>query len=175
LIYVEAPNRYSNGPEMSHPMVFLAGGITNCPDWQQDVRKILGDLDLPEFYLVNPRRDNFPIHDPNAALEQITWEFHALNQSNIFSMWFSNAESDQPICMYELGRHLVRFGDGMIDYVCIGVEPGYRRSQDVAIQTQLAMSDGSGCAGEDWFQADSLEQHAKNIAHCVKAKHQEGF
>ena len=79
---------------------FLAGGITNCPDWQHDVVEVLrgfeakhlGELD--DLVLFNPRRENFPINDPNAALEQITWEFKWLQQMDIFSMWFSGGSSD---------------------------------------------------------------------------------
>jgi hypothetical protein len=172
MIYVEAPTEQDL--TVSMPSVFLAGGITNCPNWQQEVRKILAGMELPEFQLLNPRRDNFPIHDPNAARAQITWEFHALNHCNIFSMWYSNADSDQPICMYELGRHLVRFAYGEIDYVCIGVEPGYRRAQDVAIQTELVMKDAGGKTDEEWFMTDLLTQHALNIACCVREADKRG-
>ena len=171
MIYVEAPTSLDSLGEMGLPVVFLAGGITNCPNWQQYVRKILEEMELPQFYLVNPRRDNFPIHDPNAAREQITWEFHALNQSEIFSMWYSNADSDQPICMYELGRHLARFANSEVDYVCIGVEPGYRRAQEVAIQTELVMEECSADITE-WSRTNSLEQHAENIAACVRQIHE---
>ncbi len=113
--------------------IFLAGGITNCPWWQDEV------IEMLEPYvgtILNPRRKDFPIGDPNASLEQITWEFNALGKADIFSMWFSNAESDQPICMYELGRHIA-LRENEMGTVVIGVEPGYRREQDVYIQIGL--------------------------------------
>lgn len=122
--------------EMGYPSVFLAGGITNCPEWQDVViKKLVG---RKQGTLLNPRRKNFPIDDPNAAKEQIMWEFEALTAVDIFSMWFSNAPSDQPICMYELGRYLVLkaiYGD--LDRVAIGIETGYKRESDVRIQTEL--------------------------------------
>ena len=121
--------------EGPRPWVFLAGGITNCPWWQHEVIEILQDY--PHGTILNPRRHNFPIGDPNAAQEQIKWEFEALNRADIFSIWFSNADSDQPICMYELGRHLARYEAGFLKHMCVGVEPGYRREQDVIIQTKL--------------------------------------
>jgi len=115
---------------------FLAGGITNCPEWQQETINNLKSIE--EGVLYNPRRENFPMDDPNAANEQIKWEFEALEKADAFSMWFSNADSDQPICQYELGRHLaIRSANNQLNRVCIGVEPGYRREQDVIIQTAL--------------------------------------
>lgn len=127
--YIEAPNI----EKPKYPSVFLAGGITNCPEWQDDLKELLSNEMITIF---NPRRKKFPIHDPNAAKEQITWEFKALNGATIFSMWFCNTDSDQPICLYELGRHLVLRKD-CPETIVIGVEPGYRRAQDVYIQTGL--------------------------------------
>lgn len=137
----------------TYPTVFLAGGIQKCPEWQIEIVKLLSDELIT---ILNPRRKNFPIHDPNAAKEQIEWEFHRLNNSDIFSMWFSNADSDQPICMYELGRHLVLHRDHP-ETIVIGVEPGYRRAQDVVIQSGLVDSSLS------LRISNNLEAHAENI------------
>ena len=88
--------------------VFLAGGITNCPNWQNEVIEELRKFkDTDSLVVFNPRRDNFPIHDTNASQEQIAWEFKWLERMDIFSMYFSGSESDQPICMYELGRNIL--------------------------------------------------------------------
>lgn len=140
------------------PKVFLAGGITNCPWWQNDVIAMLTNY---EGVLYNPRRKNFPIENPNAAKEQIEWEFHALNNSDIFSIWFSNAESDQPICMYELGRHVARLSEN-INKIVIGIEPGYKREQDVRIQMELVDPSISNKI------SDTLEKHAVNIANAIE-------
>jgi len=127
--------------------VFLAGGITNCPDWQSEVitnfmtydAKFKGELD--DLVLFNTRRPNFPIDDPNASNEQIAWEFKWLQEMDIFSMYFTAGESDQPICMYELGRNLMRMqcmhGTDFDDRIVISCDPGYRRSTDVKIQLNL--------------------------------------
>ena len=141
--------------------VFLAGGITDCPDWQKEV---IGAFNMvmksyPKLVLLNPRRANFPIDDPNAAMEQITWEFNALERTDIFSMYFCSGISDQPICMYELGRNIVRmqmrFPADWEKRIIITQEQGYRRFADVRIQTVLAtegliepvnVSPSSGCA-----------------------------
>jgi hypothetical protein len=121
---------------LPRPIVFLAGGITNCPEWQKQV--IVGLKNVQVGTLLNPRRENFPIHDPNASKEQITWEYRGLHMADVFSMWFCKGKSDQPICFYELGRYLaLRQVDKQLDRVVIGVEEGFHRSQDVYIQTGL--------------------------------------
>ena len=79
--YIEAPfpvydHRFDPNHEMKvKNSVFLAGGITGCPDWQSDIVKMLSDTDLT---LLNPRRADFPIGDPDAAFDQIQWEHNAL-------------------------------------------------------------------------------------------------
>ena len=129
-----------------HPddiLCFLAGGITQCSDWQSEVIKELKKYDAEHLVVFNPRRENFPIHDPNASEEQIKWEFEQLQRMDIFSMYFCNSKSVQPICMYELGRNLVgmehRFPDDFTDRIVVSVEKGYSREQDVRIQTKLAI------------------------------------
>ena len=114
--------------------------------------------------LMNPRRANFPIHDPNAAKEQISWEFSCLSRADVISMWFCNCPSDQPICFYELGRHLAlrrAFGE-IVNEVVIGVEKGFKRSQDVYIQTELVSPKLA------LRISDNLEQHAKNILGAMR-------
>jgi len=122
--------------------VFLAGGITNCPEWQDElIAQLTAKIKDPSntIVLYNPRRKDFDVKDPNASREQITWEFYALNQADIFTMWFAATEkSDQPICFYELGRHVTRLlaqqrsGD-----IIVGYDPLFRRKQDVDIQLEL--------------------------------------
>lgn len=139
---ITAPEIYI--PQEHDITVFLAGGITNCPDWQSEVIK---DLNVDNHYLkslviFNPRRENFPIGDKSAAYAQIEWEYQMLEKCDVFSMYFSSGESDQPICMYELGRNILRmqmrFPADWQDRIIVSVEDGYHRIQDVLIQTELA-------------------------------------
>ena len=122
---------------------FLAGGITNCWNWQDAVLDALSKYDARDLIVFNPRRPNFPIEDPNAAYEQIQWEFNCLEACDIFSMYFAAGDSDQPICMYELGRNLIsmqwKFRRTYMDRIVITCEPGYHRQQDVEIQSKLAL------------------------------------
>ena len=122
--YIEAPLDYTNLPNS----LFLAGGITDCPDWQQEMVELLSDTDLT---ILNPRRANFPIYDPNAALEQIAWEHNALRDVGSISFWFPK-ETICPIVLYELGAWSMTSKP-----IFVGVHPEYKRRQDVEIQTRL--------------------------------------
>ena len=131
-------------------LVFLAGGITDCPDWQTEVINRLREIDedpedpgvLDHLIIFNPKRENFPIDDPSAAATQISWEFQWLERADIFSMYFANSTSDQPICMYELGRNIprmqMRFPTDWVNRIVVSIEQGYKRENDVMIQTKLA-------------------------------------
>lgn len=119
---------------------FLAGGITNCWDWQKEVINQLenvSDKNLDDLIIFNPRRNNFPINDPNASREQIKWEFDAIFNSDIFSMYFAgDTTSPQPICFYELGKELgLRYPK--FNNIIITCEPNFLRVRDVYEQVDL--------------------------------------
>ena len=52
--YIEAPHPYPQYVLLKS--IFLAGGITNCPDWQQQMVQLLHHTD---YMLLNPRRKCF--------------------------------------------------------------------------------------------------------------------
>lgn len=130
--------RYVESPEVLEQKagttsVFLAGGITGCPDWQTEIAGELGNVD--KLILLNPRRANFLTHDPGAALEQITWEHEHLRKADAILFWFP-CETICPIVLYELGAW------SMTDKpIFVGVHPKYQRRQDVEIQTDLTRPD----------------------------------
>lgn len=143
---ITAPENYCS---KEHDIcVFLAGGITNCHNWQDKLINKLNTLVSEEDQLVvfNPRRENFPVGDPKAGHLQIAWEYKMLEKADIFSMYFCGGESDQPICMYELGRNILRmqmrFPSTWDDRIIISVENDYKRKADVTIQTKLATHNG---------------------------------
>ena len=125
--YIESPEEYTSNI-LFERRVFLAGGITNCPDWQQEMRQLLSGTD---FALLNPRRENFPIGDPSAAQAQIEWEYRHLRLASAILFWFP-CETLCPIVLYELGAWSMV---GKCMYV--GVHPDYQRRVDVEIQTKL--------------------------------------
>lgn len=149
--------------------VFLAGGITNCPEWQDKVIEHLkAKFDTDKLVVFNPRRKNFPIGVPSAAFGQIKWEFKQLEKMDIFSMYFCGGDSDQPICMYELGRNIVRmqnrFPADWRNRIVISVEEGYKRKEDVIVQTHLATEEFSTMHLNSLKDPDLLlEYHANTI------------
>lgn len=130
MTYTEAPSPL---PPVTARALFLAGGITGCPDWQRHANHLVHRLD-PTIHVLNPRRADFPIGDPDAAEEQIRWEHRALHHAWAILFWFpAENQAGCPIALYELGAW------SMTDKpIAVGVEPGYVREQDVRIQTDLA-------------------------------------
>jgi len=126
MIYVEAINK----PKGPSPWLFLAGGITGCPNWQEDVVGFLRGFGY-EGTLLNPRRADFPIGDPGAAQEQIAWEHDSLRLADEILFWFP-CETICPIVLYELGAWSVSDRP-----IYVGCHPDYERRQDVEIQTGL--------------------------------------
>jgi hypothetical protein len=156
---ITAPEEYER--QKGDVFCFLAGGISDCPEWQEEVIQYLERMNLDRLVIFNPRMKNFPIDDPNASEKQIRWEFKYLEQADIFSMYFCKSESVQPICMYELGRNLTRFAEKPL-CVAVSVEDGYKRATDVEIQSQLAL-------GKDYVYRNAIPiGHAINISMSYK-------
>jgi hypothetical protein len=123
--YVEALSEYDRTDEVS---LFLGGGISGCPSWQREMVALLADTDLT---LLNPRRADFPIYDPNAANEQIEWEFRHLRKATALLFWFP-CETLCPITLYELGAW------SMTDKpIFVGTHLDYPRRRDIEIQTRM--------------------------------------
>ena len=126
---IEAPKEYFL--KKGESSIFLAGGITLCPDWQKEIIGLIKET--PNLVIYNPRRANFPIDDPDAAEEQITWEYNYLKSSDFLLFWFSKG-SLNPIVLYELGK----WGNSSKRPIFIGMDKKYERQKDVIIQTKLA-------------------------------------
>lgn len=121
---IEAPHKGSGDIA-----VFMAGGITGCPDWQTElIRHMKND----EGLLYNPRRKNFNIEEKNIAREQIEWEHMMLNRADAVLFWFP-CETICPIVLYELGAWSMTKKP-----IFVGAHQNYVRRQDVIIQTELA-------------------------------------
>ena len=138
--YFEAPERpgdvfiNSDKGEKAN-WVFLAGGITGCPDWQAELRSILDeDSEEHPVVLFNPRRAEFDVTQVHASDVQVEWEYDMLQEVDLISFWFANCDSLQPIALFELGSHI----NGNI---VVGCDPGYIREYDVRKQLQLARLD----------------------------------
>jgi hypothetical protein len=131
---VQAPNETtSQGIEL-----FLAGGISNCPNWQNEiVEKLINDPRFDEYkdsnqkiIVFNPRCKEIPEENP-----QIIWEYKKLKSANIISFWFSFG-SFNPITLFEYGSHLKSTKD-----IIVGCHPEYVRKNNVVLQTKLERPD----------------------------------
>ena len=131
--YIEFPEIYNGSNE---PSIFLAGGITDCPDWQEEVVEMLAESTDVDLVLLNPRSKYFPIHvhDPNASFGQIKWEFDHLRKASAILFWFP-CETLCPIVLYQLGSWSMAGNKPIF----VGVHPNYKRRQDVEIQTSLIL------------------------------------
>ena len=109
--------------------IFLAGGITDCPDWQQ---RAIGLLSLTGLTVANPRRPEGLAKTGGAARRQIAWEHAALSNANVVLFHFPKTSSMCPITLFELGKML---GNGKP--VAVSVDPGYPRQFDVIEQCRL--------------------------------------
>ena len=134
---VEAPNNSNTNNPIK---LFLAGGISNCPNWQKDIiNQLLNPTRshivpiLNNVTVYNPRRENFSIYDPELNREQITWEYEKLRNCNLLAFWFSSG-SVNPIGLFEYGKH----GLSQATELIVGIDPEYSRKVDVEIQTSLA-------------------------------------
>jgi len=116
-----------------HPFtVFLAGGISNCPDWQTPMATKIEAALGESILVVNPRRNGW---DMNAhreeSIKQIKWEHQYLKQSTHILFWFPK-ETLCPITLLELGKYLVKPVG-----LTIGTHPEYQRRLDVEVQASL--------------------------------------
>ncbi|WP_371665826.1 nucleoside 2-deoxyribosyltransferase domain-containing protein [Streptomyces sp. NBC_01241] len=110
----------------------MAGGISDCPDWQKTATAALDDLDVTVF---NPRRSNFPLHDPNAEAAQVAWEYRHLRRADLVMFWFPDSPTNhQPIALYELGTFVGQRRASLV----VGTDPGYVRRTNVVTQLSLA-------------------------------------
>lgn len=151
--------------------VFLAGGITNCEEWQKTVINYFKENWKHErgIIFLNPRRDSFDVTNPNATREQIEWEFKYLNTPHVlFSMYFSNSPSPQPICFYEMGRALGKvfeiddFDESRKNDVFVATHKDFHRKADVLIQGELADY------GSIPSEVDSAEHYAQLLMEYIE-------
>lgn len=130
--YYESPARYERTAG-DPPSVFLAGGIPNVAPWHDRMIRLLSASGR-SMVVLNPRRADFPIGDPDAGREQVAWEHEHLRRADVTAFWF--AESDptvtvQPTTLLELG---VALGEGRT--IVVGADRAYPR-RDI-LEYQLA-------------------------------------
>ena len=145
---LQSPNEYIPEGKKDKILIFLAGGITNCSNWQKTLIENFS-LTLKEkeyisnILFINPRRESsISFKNEEEIIKQIKWEFKYLNQCDLFTMFFDDTKlSDQPICFYELGKYLNQFQNIYKNYdehIIISYKKGFKRTLDLKIQVDLA-------------------------------------
>lgn len=127
--YIECPQVYK-GDKKS---LFLAGGISNCPDWQSQIVQLFSKSSL-QIALLNPRRKKFDVTNNKLTEEQIVWEYNHLQKADAILFWFPSGDSLCPITLFELGAHLYKSPKKPL---FVGCGTKYPRRLDVIIQTRL--------------------------------------
>lgn len=123
----------SPSPLPAHIDLFVAGGISNCPDWQNS---ILNLLRFTRGTAVNPRRPGDLAKTGEEAAKQISWEHSALSRAKSVLFWFPQ-ESLGPISLLELGAAMMRPEQVLF----VGTHPNYARRFDVVQQLSLQRPD----------------------------------
>ena len=120
---ITCPNTYTDPS-----VVFVAGGISGCADWQLEMMQL---LDSDRIVLLNPRREAFDITNPTYSRNQIAWEYKHLKLPDLVLFWFP-CETLCPITLFELGVVTQR-NIAMV----VGCHPDYARRFDVIEQLSL--------------------------------------
>ena len=127
-VHLVAPSPFTQ--TCPRPVIFLAGGITGCPDWQAEAVTRMAGLHAT---VANPRRPEVLPDDPDLNAEQVAWENDLLELADAVLFWFPGGSSLQPIALYELGK--IAAG---CKPVAVGADPGYSRRADVILQLSHA-------------------------------------
>lgn len=118
-------------PDTSEPVypttLFLGGGITGCPDWQQ---MVIAKLSGYQLTIWNPRRPMFIMGDKLEARRQTDWEIDRLRRADINAYWFSNCTLN-PITLMEIGESF-----GYKEKIVLGMDPDYERSWDLEFRME---------------------------------------
>jgi Nucleoside 2-deoxyribosyltransferase like len=112
-------------------LIFIAGGISNCPDWQKEMIARFKDID-DSLVLINPRRSSFAIEKQEESSFQIEWERDHLNVCDAILFWFP-FQTLCPITLFELG---VAAADEDTP-IFVACHPAYERKFDVEKQLSL--------------------------------------
>lgn len=119
--------------------LFLAGGISNCPNWQDDMVEMFKNHKekYKQLTIFNPRRRGDLAKDTDVAKQQIIWEHIHLYESTLILFWFPK-ETVCPITLFELGKYAYMHKKMNVNpNIFVGIHPEYTRKFDLEIQLPL--------------------------------------
>jgi hypothetical protein len=115
-----------------HCLAFLAGGISDTPDWQHEFLTVLSNCIDNTWVMFNPRRPTFDVTDHTMETTQIQWEYRYLQRVDVAIFWFP-PETACPITLFELGGCMARQQP-----IIVGCHPNYIHRHNVIEQLSLA-------------------------------------
>lgn len=153
---ITAPNVFER--QNGDSSVFLAGGITSCPNWQETLisHAKFAFADKENLVILNPRRENFNVTDKRMSEHQIEWEHKMLETCGTVVFWFPK-ETLCPITLYELGAYTEKKKN-----LIVGVDPHYGRKLDVTTQTLLRRPELTIYIGFEFF-LDAVGKHLRTL------------
>lgn len=81
---VTAPADVDLAPHLDGPLIYLAGPVQGCDDWQADAIDTLGSL-APDLHIANPRARNF-----RGALDaHLDWERAYASRASVILCWLA--------------------------------------------------------------------------------------
>lgn len=116
----------------TNPVVYL-GGNSRGRDWRVDFLHRFEDEDV---VFINPRRESYanPEEMPSEHAEQVLWERHALDKSDIALFWLGEGLANQA------ARVEIGFALGAGKEVIIGSEPGFLGLEHLSAFSGLVLS-----------------------------------
>jgi hypothetical protein len=142
IVHECVPPVYESFPD-SDPLIFLAGPIQGATDWQRDAvnifKQVSGDDQL--LRIANPRREELDKASFNYA-EQVAWEkqhLHRAAKHGAIIFWFAARDIEIPYekgrayaqtTRFEFGRAFGWLDSGNPVQLAIGIEPGYKGSEN---------------------------------------------
>jgi len=139
MIYIEAPHPYRPA-HSDEPSIFLAGGITACPDWQRDARMLLTGKPV---VVLNPRRASYDPDREDTLAQQVAWEHHHhhLHLADLTLFWFPHRDPQvtvQAITLLELGTAIAE-AQLRGRRITVGADAHYPRRADLELQLHHAL------------------------------------
>lgn len=145
MIEIKSPEKYKYN--VRGRKLFLAGGISNCMDWQRPVVDSLIDTNLVLF---NPRKNDFSYSRTN-EYRQIEWEAAHLDESDAILFWFP-PETVCPITLFEYGKWLTSNKK-----LFVGTHPAYLKRLNLQVQTKLVRPEINIKSGLDELIQDIIQ------------------
>lgn len=147
---MEAPNYQEVEPDSVK--VFLAGGTSNCPNWQLEIVEIFSEVCSDKVVMFNPRREDWRF-DNGESYRQIKWESEHLSRADIIAFWFAKG-SVNPISLFEYGY----YGLGSNRTIVVGADMEYSRKYDIMVQTKIIREEQHVCESFKRFRNELLTE-----------------